>query len=118
MTTNHYVQDEGLASRVPATHLPITFFVEAYHRLGGDLAQLQKGFSLEPWQLHAAMAFYCANKEMFDAENERFLESQRNIRQDRLISDEIKKEWTQTRRRGLGEEATDEETDAALERMS
>ena len=72
-----YIEDEGLESRVPETHLPMTFFVDAYHRMEGDLEVLQKGFYLEPWQLHAAMAFYCANKELFDAEQERLMERRR-----------------------------------------
>jgi len=55
------IKDQGLQTRIPETHIPMTYFVEAYHRLDGDLEELRTGFLLEPWQLHTAMAIYCAS---------------------------------------------------------
>jgi len=97
----------------------MTTFVEAYHRVGGDLDMLQNGFHLETWQLYAAMTFYCANKELFDAEHEHILEErQRNVREFAPVSQDLIKSLFENVPPSAGEEATDEETDAAVERMS
>jgi hypothetical protein len=114
-----YVQDNGLHSRVPETGIRMTTFVEAYHRLNGDLAQLQTGFHIEPWQLHAAMTFYCANKQAFDAEYERILEQrQRNLREMTPVNPEVVASWFASLPLPEREEASDEEMDALMEEMS
>lgn len=120
MTKTHSpcVQDAGLYSHIPDSPVSIKSFVDAYHRLGGDLDVLRTGFSLEPWQLYAAMAFYCANKELFDAEQERLMERRRNPPPEAFLSDAAKKALIDFRWIPDGEEATDEEMDAALERLS
>lgn len=111
------VQDQGLHSRIPETGIRMTTFVEAYQRLGGDLAVLQDGFHIEPWQLHAAMTFYCANKEAFDAENERILEERRKNLAQFLEKNQDKKSWAELAGWWVGEE-TDEDINAVLEEMS
>jgi len=120
MANTPCVQDQGLYSEIPDSGVYIKSFVEAYHRLGGDLEVLRTGFHLEPWQLYAAMAFYCANKELFDAEYERLLERRRNIPQSAFVSDEVKRAWSASllAQSVEGKEATDEEMDADLERLS
>ena len=115
--TTPCVQDEGLKSRIPDTYIPMTYFVEAYHRLDGELEVLRTGFHLEPWQLHTAMAFYCANKELFDAENERFLESKRQFWEKVAANTDARKAWDEIKGALRGDE-TDEEVDILLERMS
>lgn len=117
MPNSPCVQDHGLYSEIPDSGVSIKTFAEAYDRLGGDLDVLQKGFYLESWQLYAAMAFYCANKEMFDAETARFRERQRNL-SNYAMSPEQVRELLATFPPSTGREATDEEMDADLERLS
>lgn len=120
MANTPCVQDAGLYSQIPDSAVSIKSFVSAYHRLGGDLEVLRTGFTLEPWQLYTAMAFYCANKELFDAEYERIVEWQQNIPASAFVSDEVKRAWSASflAQSVEGEEATDEEMDADLERLS
>ena len=114
MASTPCVQDHGIYSQIPDSAVSMKSFVSAYHRLGGDLEVLQNAFTLEPWQLYAAMAFYCANKEMFDAETARFREQQRTLTGIPVNSS------LNNGNRGFptGEEATDEEMDAWLEELS
>ena len=117
MANTPCVQDDGLYSEIPDSGVRIKTFVEAYYRLGGDLEVLRNSFTLEPWHLYTAMAFYSANKDLFDAEYQRIIEWQQNIPASSFVSDEVKKEWAKIRW-AEGEEATDEEMDADLERLS
>ncbi len=110
------VRDEGLYSYVPDTGIRMTTFVEAYHRVGGDLDELQKDF-LEPAQFHAAMAFYCANKEIFDAEYQRIMEERRRNFEEFRERNKDKRGWAEFTEPIRGEE-TDEEVNAILEEMS
>ena len=114
------IQDEGLYSRVPDAGLRMTTFVEAYYQVSGNLEVLREGLHLELAQFYAAMAFYCANKELFDAEYERIVEWQQNIPASAFVSDEVKRAWSASflAQSVEGEEATDEEMDADLERLS
>ncbi len=111
------VQDEGLSSEIPASSVSIKSFVSAYHRLGGDLEVLRTGFTLEPWQLYAAMAFYCANKEMFDAEYKTLRKRQEQLWAENAANEDARKAWAEIQGALRGDE-TDEEIDAQLEEMS
>ena len=111
------VQDEGLHSQVPETGLRMTTFVESFYRVGGDLEVLREGLYLEPAQFHAAMAFYCANKDLFDAEYERIMEERQRNFAEFLEQNKHKRGWAALKGAWRGGE-TDEEVEAALERLS
>jgi hypothetical protein len=117
MANNPCVKDQGLYSQIPGSPVSIKTFVDAYHRLNGDLEVLRTGLSLEPWQLYATMAFYCANKELFDAEQERLMERRRQFWEKAAANEDAKKAWAEFSGALRGDE-TDEEANAALERMS
>lgn len=111
------VRDEGLSSRIPDSPVSIKSFVDTYFRLEGNLDILQTCFSLEPAQFHAAMAFYCANKELFDAEQARLDERRRKFWAEAAANEDAKRAWAEIRGALRGDE-TDEEIAAELERMS
>ena len=117
MTYSPHVKDEGLFSRIPDSAVSLKAFVEAYHRLGGDLEILRTGFYLEPWQLHAAMTYYCANKAVFDAENTRILEERQKNLAEFFEKHPSTGAWAEFKGALRGDE-TDEEVDAALEELS
>lgn len=111
------VEDDGLQSRIPDSPVRMTSFVEAYHRLRDDMEQLRTGFLLEPWQFHAAMAFYFANKDLFDAEHERVKDWQRKFWEDAAARNGDRNGWAEISGMWPGEE-TDEEINEWLEKLS
>jgi len=111
------IKDEGLYSLIPDSPVRMTSFVEAYHRLRDDMEQLQTGFSLEHWQFHAAMAFYFANKELFDTEYERLMQWRREFWAEAAARNGDRNVWAEISGQWPGDE-TDEEINALLEELS
>ncbi len=111
------VEDAGLRSHIPDSPVRMTSFVEAYHRLHDDMEQLRTGFLLEHWQFHAAMAFYFANKQLFDAEYEHVKERQRKFWEEAAAKNGDRNAWAEISGQWPGEE-TDEEIRQMLEELS
>ena len=111
------VEDAGLRSHIPDSPVRMTSFVEAYHRLRDDMEQFRTGFLLEPWQFHAAMTFYFANKDLFDAEYKRVKERQCRFWEEAANNQDARLAWAELKGAWTGDE-TDEEIKQLLEELS
>jgi len=95
ITVSPCVPDEGLVALIPDDALRMTTFVEAYHRFPDNAELLKTGFLLEDWQYHAALAYYYANKELFDAEYERVKERQRKFWEEAAAKNGDRNVWAE-----------------------
>lgn len=111
------IPEEGIHAQIPGAAVAMKSFVDAYHRLGGDPEILRIGFQLEAWQFHAAMAYYLAHQKEFDAEYERMEKIRQQYYEASLVKKGEPNGWAQLYG-ALPDEESDEEINAALERMS
>lgn len=111
------ISDQGLQTWIPDSAVLVLSFMQAYYRLDRKMNVLQEGFRIEAWQAHAALAYYFANQEMFDAELERLDAIKRKSLADATVSSPAENGWSQLYG-ALPDNESDEEIAAILERMS
>jgi len=118
------IADDGIEARIPDSPFSVLTLAEVIHRLNSNPnvpdptpEYLSQGMNLSLAQVYAALAYYHANQSLFDAELARQREESQKAFAELFAKYEGHNGFAEIVGKWPGDE-TDEEIEAALERMS